>query len=87
MSTDTVGQLVDTVYDNFFPRGTPFVHNGMAFIRSPSNPADWTYIELQGELQNIDKPSAHKGPLSGSTGEHLWTMTLGEFTDDPKVRA
>ena len=78
--------MVSEAVATLFPNGTPFVHNGQAFIRSPENPLEWTYLELQGEIQNNINPSTHKGTLSGATGDHLWAMPLGEFTNDPKVR-
>lgn len=89
MSDNTLLQpetLLQTPPNSFTPESVR-TQNGQVFIKSPTDPAEWMYVELQGELQSTSKGVVvQKGSLSGSTGSHLFSLPLGTMTVDGSVR-
>jgi len=66
----------------FFSPSRDPVKPGEVFIRSPENPDEWLYIELQGELQSTTFASHRKSSVPDDQMRHLWNQPLGEYKED-----
>lgn len=63
----------------FFDPTQPTVQSGQVFLRSPQNPREFLYIEIQGDITSTL-------PNSGGGGDsdlkrHLWGQRLGDYEE------